>query len=71
VNPDYPHKTKPADDTEPRVNTPHHGHTDEAAGGADSSPFEAEPSGEKADAARDPQNRPRPTPGLVDPRPEP
>jgi len=31
---------------------PHHGHVDRAAGGADSSPLEDEPSGQKAAAAR-------------------
>ena len=33
---------------------PQRGRVDEAAGGADSSPYEATPSGEKADAADDP-----------------
>jgi hypothetical protein len=33
---------------------PQRGQVDEAAGGADSSPYEATPSGEKADAAADP-----------------
>ncbi|MDB5309252.1 MAG: hypothetical protein JWO38_3454 [Gemmataceae bacterium] len=33
---------------------PHRGRVDEAAGGADSSPYEATPSGEKADSAADP-----------------
>jgi len=50
------HKTPPLDDTVPRVNTPygpHHGHVDEAAGGADSSPFETEPTGRRLDEARD------------------
>lgn len=33
---------------------PQHDRIDEAAGGADSSPYEATPSGEKTDAATDP-----------------
>ena len=33
---------------------PQRGQVDDAAGGADSSPYEATPSGEKADAAADP-----------------
>jgi hypothetical protein len=33
---------------------PQHGHVDEAAGGADSSPEETAPAGEKEEAARQP-----------------
>ena len=43
--PEPHHKVKPADDVADPVNTPYgpqHGHVDEAAGGADSSPFENE-----------------------------
>jgi len=36
---------------------PHRDHVDEAAGGADSSPLENEPSGSKHDAAQDPGRR--------------
>jgi hypothetical protein len=36
---------------------PQNDHTDEAAGGADSSPFESQPSGMKYDAAHAPQQR--------------
>jgi hypothetical protein len=65
------HKTTPADDTEPRVNSPYgpqHGRVDEAAGGADSSPFEAAPSGRKLDEARTPSHADKP--GAGDPRHE-
>jgi hypothetical protein len=64
--PEQHHKTTPADDTVPRMNTPYgpqHGHIDEAAGGADSSPHETEPAGERLDAARDPAR----APGAKDP----
>jgi hypothetical protein len=36
---------------------PQYDHVDEAAGGADSSPFEDQPSGRKSDAARAPDRR--------------
>jgi hypothetical protein len=65
--PEQHHKTTPADDTVPRVNTPYgpqHGHVDEAAGGADSSPYETDPTGERRDAARDPAKK---APGANEP----
>jgi hypothetical protein len=65
------HKTPPADDTEPRVTTPygpHHGHVDEAAGGADSSPFDTEPSDHQLDEARKPIHEGKP--GVSDPHRE-
>jgi len=40
--------------------------TDDAAGGADSSPFETEPSGQKADAAERPAERGRTQTGDPD-----
>ena len=48
--PEQHHKVTPADDVVDPTNTPngpHHGHVDEAAGGADSSPFETEPTGRR------------------------
>jgi len=52
--PEQHHKVTPADDVVDPTNTPygpHHGHVDEAAGGADSSPFETEPTGRRLDEA--------------------
>ncbi len=40
---------------------PQHGQIDEAAGGADSSPYETSPSGEKVDAAEDESSTRRPS----------
>ena len=63
---DQHHKTPPADDTVPRQNTPYgpqHGHVDEAAGGADSSPFETEPSGHRLDEAKQPIHANKPGAG--------
>ena len=54
IKPDRSRSGRPARDegTEPRG--PHHGHVDEAAGGADSSPLETAPSGSKRSEAQDP-----------------
>jgi hypothetical protein len=55
--PEPQHKVKPADDVFDPVNTPsgpQHGHIDEAAGGADSSPHE--PTGHRLDEAKEPSN---------------
>jgi hypothetical protein len=63
--PEQHHKTQPADDVIDPTNTPygpHHGHVDEAAGGADSSPLEAEPTGKRLDEAKAPPNAPAPNP---------
>ena len=68
--PEQHHKTTPADDTVPRVNTPYgpqEGHVDTAAGGADSSPYENQPSGERREAAREPAKK---SPGANEPRKE-
>jgi hypothetical protein len=57
--PEQHHKLKPADDVLDPVNTPYgpqHGHVDEAAGGADTSPFENEPTGRRLDEAKEPPN---------------
>lgn len=62
--PEQHHKVKPADDVYDPVTTPygpHHGQVDEAAGGADSSPFENEPSGRRLDAAETPPHADPPT----------
>jgi hypothetical protein len=61
--PEPHHKVKPADDVFDPVDTPHgpqHGQVDEAAGGADSSPQEDEPTGHRLD-------EPKPPPGTNQP----
>jgi hypothetical protein len=45
--------TEPREEPKPLSSPygPHHGHVDQAAGGADSSPFEDVPTGERREAA--------------------
>lgn len=65
---DYPHKTPPTADEVPPVSTPYgpqHGHVDEAAGGADSSPYENEPTGGRMNEAQNPSNAN--VPGMNEP----